>query len=105
MTLAIDTGTENKVSQLASQVADEAHRRFGANVPVYWFGSWVNGNASNRSDLDIGVGVSNSILTPEFLDFFDWVEALPTLYRFDIINMSEISDSFRNKIITMGRLL
>jgi len=104
MTLAIGTDTENKVSILAAQVADEAHRRFGDNTPVYWFGSWVNGNASNRSDLDIGVDISSSILASEFLDFVDWVEALPTLYRFDIINMSEISDSFRNKII-MGRLL
>lgn len=105
MTLAIDSGIENKVSQLAVQVADEARRRFGNNIAVYWFGSWVNGNASSRSDLDIGVDVSSSVLTSEFLNFVDWVEALPTLYRFDVINMSEISDSFRSKIKTMGRLL
>ena len=105
MTLAIDSVTENKVSLLAAQVADEARRRFGTDISVYWFGSWVNGNASSRSDLDIGVDVSNSILASEFLAFVDWVEALPTLYRFDVINMSEISESFRNKIKTMGRLL
>jgi len=60
---------------------------------------------SSRSDLDIGVDIQNSILASEFLDFIEWVEALPTLYQFDIINMSEISDSFKNKIIEMGRLL
>jgi len=46
MTLAIKTDIENKVSMLAAQVADEAHRRFGNNTSVYWFGSWVNGNPS-----------------------------------------------------------
>jgi predicted nucleotidyltransferase len=58
MALAIDSSTENKVVFLAAQLADEARRRFGNDVKVYWFGSWVNGNASLRSDLDIGVDIS-----------------------------------------------
>jgi predicted nucleotidyltransferase len=105
MSLVIHSSISQKVSMLANQVAAEAHHRFGKNIPVYWFGSWVNGNASPKSDLDIGIDVSRTTRASEFLDFVDWVEFLPTLYRFDIINMSEISDSFRNKIITTGRLL
>lgn len=105
MRLAIDSGIETKVSHLASQVADEARRRFGENAHIYWFGSWVNGDATPVSDLDIGIDVSAGLRSSEFLDFVEWVENLPTLYRFDIINMAEISEMFRNKIILKGRLI
>ncbi len=105
MSAAIDPITETKVSQLASQVADEARRRFGDGISVYWFGSWINGNANQRSDLDIAIDLPNGILPSAFIDFIDWIESLPTLYQFDIINMSEISDDFKKKIISTGRLI
>ena len=105
MKLAIDPGIQQKVSLLASQVADEARRRFGGNIHVYWFGSWVNGNPTNTSDLDIGIDLPSDVSSSELLDFVEWVEALPTLYRFDIINMSVISGEFRDKIISKGKLI
>ena len=105
MNQVIDTGIEKKVSHLASQVADEARRRFGHNTQIYRFGSWVNGNPSNTSDLDIGIDLSSNLSSSDFIDFVDWVEDLPTLYRFDIINMAEISETFRNKITSKGRFI
>ena len=105
MKLAVDSSVETKVSHLAFQVASEARRRFGEKNHIYWFGSWVNGDATEVSDLDIGIDVSSSVSSLEFLNFIDWVEELPTLFQFDIINMSEISETFRNKIIKNGRLI
>ena len=105
MKLAIDPGIQQKVSLLASQVADEARRCFGENIRVYWFGSWVNGDPSKTSDLDIAIDLPSDVSSSQFLDFVEWVEDLRTLYRFDIINMAEISEEFRVKIISKGKLI
>lgn len=105
MKLAIDPGIQQKVNHLASQVAGEARRRFGENTRVYWFGSWVNGVPSKTSDLDIAIDLSSDVSSSQFLGFVEWVEDLPTLYRFDIINMAVISREFRDKIISKGKLI
>jgi len=99
MSLAVET----KINDLVLQVANEARRCFGLDIDVYWFGSWVNGSANKRSDIDIALNISTAITPVQFMSFVDWVEQLPTLYKFDIINMSDISDEFREKIIKTGQ--
>lgn len=65
----------------------------------------MSGNADPVSDIDIAIDVLETSHVSRFIDFVDWVEDLPTLYRFDIVNMLEISESFREKIILKGRLI
>lgn len=35
----------------------------------------------------------------------EWLESLPTLYRFDAVDMSELSESFKKRIEKEGRVL
>jgi len=105
MSMTAGSATELKVSELASAVADEARHRFGENLPVYWFGSWVDGSANKTSDLDIALDLAGTVSSVDFMSFTDWVEDLPTLYKFDVINMSDISERFRGEILSSGRKL
>ena len=101
----VDPAVKNNVDSLASQIADEARLRFGKSTQVFWFGSWVNGGASEVSDLDLAFDLSDSVSVTDFNDFIDWVEQLPTLYKFDLINMTEISERFKKHILSSGQLI
>ena len=101
----VDPAVKSNVDSLAKQIADEARLRFGEKTRVFWFGSWVSGSASEVSDLDLAFDLPDSVAVIDFSDFIDWAEQLPTLYKFDLINMSEISERFKNHILSSGQLI
>jgi len=94
-----------KVEELASMVTKEARKRFGSATKVYWFGSWIKETAVETSDIDLAIDSPEQLSVQEFSRFTEWVEELPTLYSFDIINMNEISEQFKMRIQNEGKTL
>jgi predicted nucleotidyltransferase len=71
-----------------------SHLRSG-DYQVFLFGSRARGDARERSDWDIGIlgaeEVPGHVLEAIHAD----LEELPTLHRFDVVDLHSTSDSFR----------
>ena len=91
-----------RVQTLVKQIADKVWQDFGTDVQVIWFGSWVKGNARPNSDIDLAIASLQPIQPRDFAMLRDWVENLPTLYSFDLINLNEASPSLASEIKENG---
>ena len=94
-----------RVESIARTIAEEARARFGVGTRVLWFGSWINGEARNNSDLDIAVEPPAGVSADAFAALWSWVDDLPTLYSVDLVNLTEVGDTLRREIEATGREL
>ena len=62
---------------------------------VFFFGSRVTGNGDDRSDIDVGIEGMRAVPSDKLWKIRDDIETLPTLYKLDIVDFSNTSDSFR----------
>ena len=69
------------------------------NIKVFIFGSRVQGNPQERSDIDIGLEEINCKKIPATIkfDFQDELEKIPTLLSFDIVDFSTVSKKFKTE--------
>lgn len=66
---------------------------------IFFFGSRVRGDNFPRADIDIGIMGENS-LPPEIkFRIEEEIENLPTLYRFDIVDFSQVSEEFKKEAL------
>jgi predicted nucleotidyltransferase len=64
------------------------------HIPIF-FGSRVNGKATDRSDIDLGI-LGNTPLDSKTLGLIkDGVENLPILYKIDVVDFATVSENFR----------
>lgn len=59
------------------------------------FGSRVTNNGDDRSDIDIGVLGKKQLQPSVLFSIKEEIDNLPTLYTFDLVDFSTVSDSFR----------
>jgi predicted nucleotidyltransferase len=88
--------------QVAEQVASMARRMLGADTRVYWFGSWAEGRAVERSDVDVGIIASRPIPLDQFSRLRGAVEELPTLYMVDLVDLNAVGAELRERAVTRG---
>lgn len=62
---------------------------------VFYFGSRVNGQATKRSDIDIGIAAEIPLPAEETLQIKSELEELPTLKKFDLVDFNGIDDAFK----------
>lgn len=62
---------------------------------VFVFGSRVTGKGDDRSDIDIGIEGDKEIPLEIIGKIKDEAEELPTLYKIDIVDFSQLSDKFK----------
>ena len=92
----------SRVKTLVNQVAGEIRSELGDNITVIWFGSWVRGNASPHSDIDLAIS-SPSLIHPEKIAMLrDWIDDLPTLFSIDLIDLNEASPIIVDEIKRYG---
>jgi predicted nucleotidyltransferase len=92
-----------RVEAIATAVAGLARDILGADVEVLWFGSWPAKRAASRSDLDIGVMARRTIPSARMEDFRQAVEDLPTLYAIDVVDLTDVGNTFRSHVLNEGR--
>lgn len=89
--------------QIAEQVAALARRFLGADIRVYWFGSWAEGRAVARSDIDIGLAADRSIPLDQLSRLRGAVEEeLPTLYTVELVDLTAADSTFRERAVARG---
>lgn len=94
-----------EVQELAAGVASAIRAEIGAEIRVLWFGSWVEGNAVSRSDLDLAVDAGRALTPAERARIDARVDDLPTLRQIDIVDLHGVGARFRRHILEEGRSL
>jgi predicted nucleotidyltransferase len=67
---------------------------------VVLFGSRARGNSKPRSDFDLGVIGDTPLPLEDFYAVEDLLESLPTLYRFDWVDLARTSKRFRDAALS-----
>ena len=78
--------------------------RYSRPTRIYLYGSSVNGEMGERSDIDIAYDDENiSYLNMQKIK--DEIDKLPTLLKIDIKNIAKAQKRFRNRVISSGKVL
>ena len=77
----------------------------GKDAEVIWFGSWPQGKARPRSDIDIAISIGTPI-SPERMGVLqEEVDNVPTLYEIDIVDLNAAGAKLREEILKHGERL
>ncbi|WP_019594249.1 nucleotidyltransferase family protein [Thioalkalivibrio sp. ALM2T] len=69
---------------------------------MIWFGSWAKGTARPHSAIDLAVIPSRKATSRDWGRLRERIEELPTLYSFDLVDLSEASETLRSEIEQYG---
>ena len=61
---------------------------------VFFFGSRIEKNNSDRSDIDIGIEGPKKISTDIIFKIKEKIDKLPILYKIDIVDFKDVSGDF-----------
>jgi predicted nucleotidyltransferase len=70
-----------------------------AGLRVVLFGSRADGTAQERSDFDIGLLHDGELDLTLKYDLIDWLEEIPTLLKFDVVDLEKVPESFREEAL------
>ena len=87
------------VDLFASKSADLVKHR------VLLFGSRARGTAKQRSDFDLAVDGDDPLPIDKFHELEDALEALPTLYSFDWVDLATTNSRFRDEAIKSAQVI
>ncbi len=77
----------------------------GISYRLYLFGSRVQGRASGRSDIDIGILAEHSLPLSTMARIREALEDIPVLQRIDLVDLSAASPDFAMKALSTAKLL
>lgn len=89
-----------EVLTVTRQVAAIVRRETGD--PAYrtiLFGSWVSGDARERSDIDIGILGPKPVDPAAMMEIRDACEALPTLYTIELVDLAKVPEAFKREAV------
>lgn len=84
------------------QMLQDLFKRSGARLAghrVVLFGSRARGDAHPRSDFDLAVVGESPLSLKDFHALADELDELPTLYRFDWVDLARTSERFRESAL------
>jgi predicted nucleotidyltransferase len=96
--------TELEIRQALRGVLDHFGQNL-AGVRVVLFGSRARGAARPRSDFDIGLLGPGPVSATLIARIQDKLEALPTLVRFDLVDLGRASPAFRQAVLAHAEVL
>ena len=97
---AVAQAVNPEVLAIARQVAGIVRRVLGDPAyRVYLFGSWVAGDASPRSDIDIGIEGPTPVPPAAMVAIRDACEALSTLRAVDLVDLARVAPGFREDLV------
>lgn len=63
---------------------------------LFYFGSRVTGGGDERSDIDVGIYGKTPVQDSIVAKIQNDIASLPTLYSIDLVDFSQVSDTFQN---------
>jgi uncharacterized protein len=95
----------NRAVEVAADVARLARSQLGTETEVIWFGSWRQGKARPRSDIDVAVSTGSAISLERMAALREAVDKLPTLYSIDLVDLNTTGPRLREEILKHGQRL
>ena len=92
-------------SEIAREAARLARAVLGENVQVLWFGSWPQGRAQPRSDIDLAVSIGSPIPLQLMARLQEAVDELATLYQIEVVDLNATGAALRQEILKHGEPL
>lgn len=62
---------------------------------IFFFGSRVEGKATERSDIDVGIEGRKPIPAATWLDIQEEIDNIPTLYKIEVVDFQHVPSKFR----------
>lgn len=66
---------------------------------IFFFGSRVLGLSGERADIDLGIAGKEKIPPKIKLDIEEELNALPLLYKFDLVDFQNVSSRFKKEAL------
>ena len=73
-------------------------------VSIYLFGSRAIGKGTKYSDIDVAILPRSHLPVGLMSDIRETIENSNILYKVDLVDLSEVSDSFKQKVLSEGKL-
>ncbi len=84
------------VEKLKREILQIVDKRFNMEeCSVFFFGSRITGEGTERSDIDVGIEGPTVIPYEIMAEIREDIEALPTLYKVDVVDFKSVSPAFR----------
>jgi predicted nucleotidyltransferase len=97
---AVAPAVDPEVWAIARQVAGIVRRTLGDPAyRVLLFGSWTAGDATPRSDIDIGIEGPVPLSPATMVAIRDACETLPTLRSVDLVDLTRVPPDFRKGLV------
>ena len=77
-------------------------RLHGYRADVFLFGSRATGEGGRFSDIDIGILPQEPLPPGLFAELREALEESAILYTVDVVDLSEVSDAFRRRVLREG---
>ena len=74
----------------------------GYRADVFLFGSRATGGAGRYSDIDVGILPRESLPVGLLAELREALEESRIIYDVDVVDLSEVSDAFRSRVISEG---
>ncbi|MEK7123641.1 MAG: nucleotidyltransferase domain-containing protein [Patescibacteria group bacterium] len=72
---------------------------------IFLFGSWARGDASETSDIDIGILGKEKVVWSIMVKILEDVDNIPTLRKIDVIDFKTKDESFRKSSLSYAKVL
>lgn len=95
----------DRIQFIVNRIAKQCQRQFGNKVTLIWFGSWVKGSARLQSDIDLAIEYQTDVTQADILAFYEWLEAFPTLYHIDLVELHCADAGLKAEIMRYGKKL
>lgn len=100
-----EQSSDNSIFMKKREIIDQVQKiilRHTTPNRIYLFGSQINGEASETSDIDIAYDCTND---ENDLLIKEEVEQLPTLIKIDVVNIAKAGERFRQRVLDTGKVL
>ena len=96
---AISKEDISHVREIARQVASIVRRVTGdRSFQVLLFGSWAEGTARPRSDVDIAIDGTTPVYPKHLAEIRDACDRMATLFTIDLVDLARTSEQFREGV-------
>lgn len=92
-------------SELLDSIKKIIHQHLGNDIEIVLFGSRASGNSVDSSDYDIGLRAKGPIEPLTMARIYDEIEALPTLRKVDIVDLSKVTKRFYTTAMAQTRAI
>lgn len=94
-----------KKEKIIAEVKKITQKNLPGGFRVFLFGSWAKGNATETSDLDIGIFGDQKVPNDIMFKIRQEVEEVPTLRKIDVVDLNLTSEHFRRAALEHAKPL